>query len=105
MLQLLKLPDGTVNVLVEGVSRARLKTYTRTEDFYEAEAEALGHGHAGHPGDLVVDGEDGKLGSQGSRDAAVGEQVAERHCMVAPAYAVAGGTRVAGPLCGRAELC
>src|ERR671917_1320126 len=42
VLQLLKLPDGTVKVLVEGVSRARLKTYTRTEDFYEAEAEALG---------------------------------------------------------------
>src|SRR5688572_15840049 len=42
VLQLLKLPDGTVKVLVEGVSRARLKTYTRSDDFYEAEAEALG---------------------------------------------------------------
>src|SRR3712207_6125321 len=41
VLQLLKLPDGTVKVLVEGVSRARITTYTRTEDFYEAEAEAL----------------------------------------------------------------
>jgi ATP-dependent Lon protease len=41
VLQLLKLPDGTVKVLVEGVSRARLKTYTRTDEFYEAEAEAL----------------------------------------------------------------
>src|ERR687886_1410184 len=41
VLQLLKLPDGTVKVLVEGVSRARIKTYTRTEDFYEAEAEVL----------------------------------------------------------------
>src|ERR671917_163692 len=41
VLQLLKLPDGTVKVLVEGVSRAKIKTYTRTEDFYEAEAEAL----------------------------------------------------------------
>jgi ATP-dependent Lon protease len=41
VLQLLKLPDGTVKVLVEGVSRAHIKTYTRTEEFYEAEAEAL----------------------------------------------------------------
>jgi ATP-dependent Lon protease len=41
VLQLLKLPDGTVKVLVEGASRANVKTYTRTEDFYEAEAEAL----------------------------------------------------------------
>src|ERR687886_2984987 len=41
VLQLLKLPDGTVKVLVEGVSRARIKTYTRTDDYYEAEVEAL----------------------------------------------------------------
>src|SRR5688572_11191599 len=41
VLQLLKLPDGTVKVLVEGASRARVMTYTRTDDFYEAEAEAL----------------------------------------------------------------
>src|SRR4051794_22056040 len=41
VLQLLKLPDGTVKVLVEGASRARVMNYTRTEDYYEAEAEAL----------------------------------------------------------------
>jgi ATP-dependent Lon protease len=41
VLQLLKLPDGTVKVLVEGASRARVNTYTRTDEFYEAEAEAL----------------------------------------------------------------
>ncbi|MGV6872422.1 endopeptidase La [Pseudochelatococcus sp. B33] len=41
VLQLLKLPDGTVKVLVEGASRARVKGYTRSDDFYEAEAEAL----------------------------------------------------------------
>jgi len=40
VLQLLKLPDGTVKVLVEGASRARLKGYSRTDDYYEAEAEA-----------------------------------------------------------------
>ncbi|MBL8589668.1 MAG: endopeptidase La [Methylobacteriaceae bacterium] len=41
VLQLLKLPDGTVKVLVEGASRARVRSYTRTEEFYEADAEAL----------------------------------------------------------------
>ncbi|MGO4705476.1 endopeptidase La [Microvirga sp. 2MCAF38] len=41
VLQLLKLPDGTVKVLVEGVTRANVTVYTRTEEFYEAEAEAL----------------------------------------------------------------
>ncbi len=41
VLQLLKLPDGTVKVLVEGVGRARVRNYVRSEDYYEAEAEAL----------------------------------------------------------------
>jgi ATP-dependent Lon protease len=41
VLQLLKLPDGTVKVLVEGASRAKVKRYTRTQDFYEAEASVL----------------------------------------------------------------
>jgi len=41
VLQLLKLPDGTVKVLVEGASRAKVKAYTRTDEYYEAEAEAL----------------------------------------------------------------
>ncbi len=41
ILQLLKLPDGTVKVLVEGVARARIRQYTRTDDFYDAELETL----------------------------------------------------------------
>jgi len=41
ILQLLKLPDGTVKVLVEGACRAQVKTYTRVEEYYEADAEAL----------------------------------------------------------------
>ncbi|MEG2731705.1 endopeptidase La [Brevundimonas sp.] len=41
VLQLLKLPDGTVKVLVEGKSRARLLSYTDREDYYEAEAVAI----------------------------------------------------------------
>ena len=41
MLQLLKLPDGTVKVLVEGVSRAQVHDYTRTDEYYEANAETI----------------------------------------------------------------
>ncbi|PZO09049.1 MAG: endopeptidase La [Alphaproteobacteria bacterium] len=38
VLQLLKLPDGTVKVLVEGKGRARLTRFTDREDYFEAEA-------------------------------------------------------------------
>ncbi|MCA0318569.1 MAG: endopeptidase La [Proteobacteria bacterium] len=38
VLQLLKLPDGTVKVLVEGVSRAKISAFSPREEFYEAEA-------------------------------------------------------------------
>ncbi len=41
VLQLLKLPDGTVKVLVEGVGRAEIADYTRTEEFYEANATVV----------------------------------------------------------------
>jgi ATP-dependent Lon protease len=41
VLQLLKLPDGTVKVLVEGESRARIRSYLPTAGYYEAEAEAV----------------------------------------------------------------
>ena len=41
VLQLLKLPDGTVKVLVEGLARAKIAEYTRTDDFYEARAVVL----------------------------------------------------------------
>ncbi len=41
LLQLLKLPDGTVKVLVEGVSRAQVHDYTRTDEYYEANAETI----------------------------------------------------------------
>ncbi|AMW35665.1 DNA-binding protein [Haematospirillum jordaniae] len=36
VLQLLKLPDGTVKVLVEGGQRARISAYGSREEFYEA---------------------------------------------------------------------
>src|SRR5262249_29663593 len=43
VLQLLKLPDGTVKVLVEGAQRAKVAKYTDCSEYYEAEAVALGH--------------------------------------------------------------
>ena len=39
VLQLLKLPDGTVKVLVEGLERAKLTEFTANEDYFEAYAE------------------------------------------------------------------
>ncbi len=41
VLQLLKLPDGTVKVLVEGLSRATIDRYLQTVDYFEAEATIL----------------------------------------------------------------
>ena len=41
VLQLLKLPDGTVKVLVEGRSRVKITEYIDNEDFFEARAEPL----------------------------------------------------------------
>ena len=41
VLQLLKLPDGTVKVLVEGKSRVSITGFVENDRFFEAEAEAL----------------------------------------------------------------
>ncbi len=41
VLQLLKLPDGTVKVLVEGLNRATIDRYLQTEEYFEAEASIL----------------------------------------------------------------
>jgi ATP-dependent Lon protease len=41
VLQLLKLPDGTVKVLVEGTSRARIQRYTDNPNYFEAEVEQV----------------------------------------------------------------
>jgi ATP-dependent Lon protease len=41
VLQLLKLPDGTVKVLVEGLNRATIDHYLQTEEYFEAEATKL----------------------------------------------------------------
>src|SRR5260221_6702731 len=41
VLQLLKLPDGTVKVLVEGGQRARIVRFAENEAFFQAYAEAI----------------------------------------------------------------
>jgi ATP-dependent Lon protease len=41
VLQLLKLPDGTVKVLVEGMQRARIENFTETDQFFQVEANRL----------------------------------------------------------------
>ncbi len=41
ILQLLKLPDGTVKVLVEGVRRARIRRFTEADAYFEVEVENL----------------------------------------------------------------
>src|SRR6516164_5924662 len=49
VLQLLKLPDGTVKVLVEGATRARVTRYTERAEYYEADAMVAGD----NPGEQV----------------------------------------------------
>ncbi|TNF20491.1 MAG: endopeptidase La [Rhodobacteraceae bacterium] len=41
VLQLLKLPDGTVKVLVEGVARVRIVEYLENDEFFEAKCDYL----------------------------------------------------------------
>ncbi|GHB61697.1 Lon protease [Psychrosphaera saromensis] len=41
ILQLLKLPDGTVKVLVEGTERAKIVEFTEIEEFFEANIEVI----------------------------------------------------------------
>ena len=50
VLQLLKLPDGTVKVLVEGHQRVKITEFLDNETFFEARAEALSE----MPGDVTT---------------------------------------------------
>ena len=50
VLQLLKLPDGTVKVLVEGQARVRITEYLDNDNFFEARAEYLTE----MPGDMAT---------------------------------------------------
>lgn len=47
VLQLLKLPDGTVKVLVEGGQRARVIKFTENPDFFQAMAEPIPEARGG----------------------------------------------------------
>ncbi|CTQ51042.1 endopeptidase La [Jannaschia donghaensis] len=49
VLQLLKLPDGTVKVLVEGRSRVKIHRFLENEHFFEAEAEELTESNGDQP--------------------------------------------------------
>ncbi|GAB4266703.1 MAG: endopeptidase La [Deferrisomatales bacterium] len=49
IIQLLKLPDGTVKVLVEGRQRARLRRYVGTEDYFLVQAEEIAPDEKGDP--------------------------------------------------------
>jgi ATP-dependent Lon protease len=53
ILQLLKLPDGTVKVLVEGAERANVIQFRTTNEFFSAQIEARGAGE--HTGEREVD--------------------------------------------------
>jgi ATP-dependent Lon protease len=53
ILQLLKLPDGTVKVLVEGAERAGVMQFETTEEFFSAQIEAKGSTE--HSGEREVD--------------------------------------------------
>ena len=46
IMQLLRLPDGTVKVLVEGKRRAKVKKFTQTDDYFMVEVEEMGEGGA-----------------------------------------------------------
>ncbi len=50
VLQLLKLPDGTVKVLVEGIGRVRITEFLENDNFFEARAEYLTE----MPGDVAT---------------------------------------------------
>src|SRR5262245_29387166 len=41
IIQLLRLPDGTVKVLVEGKRRARIRRFTQSEAFFQVEADEI----------------------------------------------------------------
>jgi ATP-dependent Lon protease len=49
ILQILRLPDGTVKVLVEGKQRARIKQFTPTKEYFVVDIDFLPHGKESGP--------------------------------------------------------
>jgi ATP-dependent Lon protease len=47
IMRMLKLPDGTTRILIQGLSRARVDYFTRTETFFEARLTPLAEPEAG----------------------------------------------------------
>jgi len=47
VMQLLRLPDGTVKVLVEGKRRARIKRFAQTDEFFVVDVEEVAEGWQG----------------------------------------------------------
>ena len=47
IMQLLRLPDGTVKVLVEGKRRARIKRFVQTDEFFLVEVDEIDESRAG----------------------------------------------------------
>lgn len=54
VLQLLRLPDGTVKALVEGKSRARIRQFVHQEDFFQVEIEPIVEEYAEDPECLAL---------------------------------------------------
>lgn len=53
--QMLKLPNGTIRVLVEGVKRARILEFIDTEEYYQVQIEELDeHDHVGLDTDALM---------------------------------------------------
>ena len=52
VLQLLKLPDGAVKVLVEGQGRAEIEAYTERDEFFETVARDIPEGAEGDPKEM-----------------------------------------------------
>ena len=49
VLQLLKLPDGTVKVLVEGVHRAEIQAFIENPEFFQADTQLVSEENADSP--------------------------------------------------------
>ena len=60
IIQMLRLPDGTVKVLVEGKRRARIREFVKTEDFFVVEIEDLPEAPGAERGQAATRSKDGK---------------------------------------------